>query len=163
MLPENVTLSKSLCLILKMILRAVSVKSKSSSLSACGSGTKYVVWYGRQYLLSTACACSIVPGAGKILQESRSTHSSSVFSRTVGLVEEDTTVLHIRTSEFEKVNFGNEQSSLSCSHLKIIIWFVAAGGLLAPLTTTSCRAHAHKTRQGRGLTDLTCKDKTNHF
>lgn len=78
-------------------------------------------------------------------------------------MEEGKTVLHIRTSEVERVHFGNEQSCLSCSHLKItIIWFVTVGTPLVLLATTSCPAHARKTRQGQGLTDLTCKDKKSH-
>lgn len=77
-------------------------------------------------------------------------------------MEEGKTVLHIRTSEVERVHFGNEQS-LSCSHLKItVIWFVTVGSLLVLFATTSCPAHAHKRRQGQGLTNLTCKDKKSH-
>lgn len=51
----------------------------------------------------------------------------------VDLVEKDKSVLHLRTGEAEKVNFDNEQFSLSRSHLKITIWFVAVVSLLAPL------------------------------
>lgn len=36
-----------------------------------------------------------------------------LLPRMVGLVEEDKTVLHLRTREAEKVNFGNEQSYLA--------------------------------------------------